>query len=307
MSAEPAAPLVIWALSDGKPGHVNQTRGLVNALADVCDTQAHWMGAPGRLRSLFLLITRRYPRRKRLPKPDLIIGTGHRTHLALLAAGRATGAHTVVLMRPSLPAHWFDLCVVPEHDNVTGDQIIITRGVLNAVLPSAKSDARTGLILIGGISKHFRWVSADVVRAVRDIAYRDRDSVWFLTTSRRTPADVVPALQALGFANLRIIPFDQTDPHWVPQQLARAARVWVTEDSVSMVYEALTAQALVGLIPVPRRGLTRVARGMDSLVRDELVTPLNWYLSGHQMFVHDQPFNEAARVARIILSKWFRV
>lgn len=304
--AKPAAPTpVIWALSDGRAGHVNQTRGLVNALAAMRGSEAHWIDAPGPARAFLHFAMSRFPPGERLPHPDLVIGAGHRTHLALLAARRATGARAVVLMRPTLPARCFDLCVVPEHDGVTGENVVVTRGALNAVVPGATKDAHAGLLLIGGPSRHSGWNGAAVVQAVRDIAQRDSGLHWTLTTSRRTPADSVRALLGLELVNLRVVPFADTDRDWLPQQLASAARAWVTEDSVSMVYEALTARALVGLIPVPRQGTHRVARGMDMLVRDRLVTPLDWYRAGHAMFVPDVPFNESERVAHLILSRWF--
>jgi hypothetical protein len=85
-----------------------------------------------------------------------------------------------------------------------------------------------------------------------------------------------------------------------------ASRAWVTEDSVSMVYEALTARALVGLIPVPRTAASRVARGVDGLVHDRWVTPLDRYLAGSAMTGPEGAFNESERVARAILSRWFR-
>ncbi len=304
--AQPAAPtLVIWALSDGRAGHVNQTRGLVNALGALCNSEAHWISAPGSARALMQFAMSRFPAGYRLPRPSLVIGAGHGTHVALLAARRATGARAVVLMRPTLPARCFDLCVVPEHDGVTGENIVVTRGALNAVAPGATKDPRAGLMLIGGPSRHSGWNAAAVVQAVRDIAQRDSGMQWTLTTSRRTPADSVRALLALDLPNLRVVPFEDTDAQWLPRQLASATRGWVTADSVSMVYEALTARALVGLIPVPRRATRRVARGMDTLVRDRLVTPLDRYRAGEAMVAPDVPFNESERVARLILSRWF--
>lgn len=305
MNGAREAPLVIWALSDGRAGHVNQTRGLANALGRLTGSEAHWIDAPGSTRALMQLATSRFPAGDRLPRPGLVIGAGHGTHLALLAARRATGARAVVLMRPTLPARCFDLCIVPEHDGVTGENVVVTRGALNAVAPGATKDAHAGLMLIGGPSRHSAWNAAAIVQAVRDIAQRDGDLQWTLTTSRRTPEDSVRALQALALPNLRVVPFADTDRQWLPQQLASASRAWVTEDSVSMVYEALTARALVGLIPVPRIGSSRVARGMDVLVRDRLVTPLDRYRAGHAMFMPDIPFNESERVARLILSRWF--
>jgi hypothetical protein len=43
----------------------------------------------------------------------------------------------------------------------------------------------------------------------------------------------------------------------------------VTEDSVSMIYKALTAGAATGLLAVPRRRLGRVGTGLHRLVESE--------------------------------------
>ena len=52
-------------------------------------------------------------------------------------------------------------------------------------------------------------------------------------------------------------------------QVARSAQAWVTEDSVSMVYESLPAGAATGLLAVPRQGETRTARHGRDRWREE--------------------------------------
>ncbi|NIP97883.1 MAG: hypothetical protein GWO24_32430, partial [Akkermansiaceae bacterium] len=87
---------------------------------------------------------------------------------------------------------------------------------------------------------------------------------WNLTNSRRTPAGFLDQLAALP---LQIHPCDETGPDWLPQQLLTAREVWVTEDSMSMIYEALTARARVGLLAMPRKSRRgRIVRGLDQLV-----------------------------------------
>ncbi len=76
---------------------------------------------------------------------------------------------------------------------------------------------------------------------------RKPDVHWTLTTSRRTPVDFLAQLD-VDRPQLTVVPCAQTGPDWLPEQLARAAQVWVTQDSVSMIYEALTAGAAVGLL-----------------------------------------------------------
>ena len=82
------------------------------------------------------------------------LGFGHATHLHLLAAQRAYGGKTIVLMQPSLPAKLFDLCLIPEHDQYQGNaEYLQTRGVLNPIQPEGEHASNQALIMIGGPSK----------------------------------------------------------------------------------------------------------------------------------------------------------
>ena len=296
-------PVVVWAFTDGKAGHENQTRGLLAALARRRPVDARWINVPAYASVLSSLMTRRFLPGVGLPPPDLLICAGHRTHLPLLAARRAHGGRTIVLMKPSLPRAWFDLCVIPEHDSVAGANVFTTRGALNPVEPG-KKDAHAGLILIGGPSRHHGWSENDILSQVEAIVAREKDIDWRLTTSRRTPLATTARLRALSFRNLTVVPVSETGPSWLLERLTGAAQAWVTEDSVSMVYEALTANAATGVLGVPAKRESRIARGIDALTRDGLVMRFTDWQRGKKLAAPTVPFNEAARAAAWISEKW---
>jgi len=80
----------------------------------------------------------------------------------------------------------------------------------------------------------------------------------------------------------------------------------VTEDSVSMVYEALSSGARVGLLPVPRsKQDTRVLRGLDQLVEAGFVTPYARWLKTRTLTPPPEPLQEAARCAHVVLTRFF--
>ncbi len=299
-----AQSVVVWAFTDGKAGHENQTRGLVQALTDRVPLRCHWIRAPRAARLVADFLRARFAPGRDLPDPDLLIGAGHGTHPALFAARRARGGRAVVLMKPSLPRSWFDLCVIPEHDGVRGPNVLVTRGALNALRPTDRRAADSGLILIGGPSRHYRWRDDDLLRQIETVVARAPARHWTLTTSRRTPASTLARLRAIRAANLTLVPFEQTDAAWLPARLARAACAWVSEDSVSMIYEALTAGAATGLLRVPRCGVSRVARGVDRIVADGLAVSFDRWQAGAALAPPAQPFNEAARIAAWIERTW---
>jgi hypothetical protein len=298
-----ARAVVVWAFTDGKAGHENQTRGLLAALARHRPLDARWINVPAYASVLSSLMTRRFLPGVGLPSPDLLIGAGHRTHLPLIAARRAHGGRSVVLMKPSLPRAWFDLCVIPEHDGVNGANVFSTRGALNPVEPG-KKNARAGLILIGGPSRHHGWDENEIISQVEAIVAKEHDVDWTLTTSRRTPAATTRHLCALNFKNLTVTPVAETGPGWLAERLASVAQTWVSEDSVSMVYESLTANAATGVFDVPAKRASRVVRGVAALCRDGLATRFTDWQSGRKLAPPTMPFNEAARVAAWIGEKW---
>jgi mitochondrial fission protein ELM1 len=90
----------------------------------------------------------------------------------------------------------------------------------------------------------------------------------------------------------------------VTSQLAVASRAWISEDSVSMVYEALTAGATVGILEVPRKRRGRVVEGMDRLCQARRAVRWTDWVAGAPMPV-PIPLAEADRAAQEILGRWF--
>ncbi|WJW75274.1 mitochondrial fission ELM1 family protein [Thiohalobacter sp. IOR34] len=300
----------IWRFLDGKPGHENQTAGLLAALAERLPVEVHELEVPPAWQSLVALLSRRFPPGARLPGPDLLLGAGHATHVAMLAARRARGGRIIVLMKPSLPLGLFDLCLIPEHDDPPQRaNVIATRGVLNRVRPAPAKDPRRGLLLIGGPSRHFGWDAEALLDQIEAVLGDETGIGWRLCTSRRTPESFIEALQRrLGEApRLALVRWQDVDRDWLPVQLGEAARVWVTPDSVSMVYEALTAGAAVGLFDLPGAAGGRIQRGLARLEAEGLVTPFADWQAGALLRAPAEPFNEAARCAREIVGRgWCR-
>jgi mitochondrial fission protein ELM1 len=299
--------LTLWVVSDGKPGHENQSLGLAEALGRQVTVAIHGIRlTPGE--SLLDRIRSAFHQAKPLPRPDLILGAGHTTHVALIALARRTGAPCVVLMKPSLPAMFFDLCLVPLHDlrGRAGEDVIATMGALNRV-PAPADGPRDGrLMLIGGPSASHGWDGDAVRDAIGEIIAASPGTLWELTDSRRTPEGFRKALRK-RFPQLAVFPHEETGPEWLPARLSRAGETWVTEDSVSMIHEALSSGSKVGLLPVPwKKPRGRIARGLARLIVEGFVTT---FLDWREIHVLDHPpmvLREADRCAKLVLARWFR-
>lgn len=293
-------PLVLWLVCDGKPGHENQSLGLAEAIARRVPCTIHRISLAGK-RGLLGRIRAALAESADFPMPDLILAAGHATHPALLWLARKHAAKSIVLMRPSLPLSWFDHCIAPSHDFPGGcarENVILTRGALNRVTPG--EGEKTGkLILIGGPSKTHGWDGAALLEML--VKATDRGG-WELTDSRRTPAGFLDEVQA-KLPGVTVFPHQQTPPDWLPGKLQLAKEVWVTEDSVSMIYEALTSGARVGLLPVPRlKSDSRVLRGIDGLVADGFLTPYSDWRKTQRLLSPPETLREADRCAWQVIS-----
>lgn len=304
-------PVVVWRFADGLRGHENQTDGLIEALAARTAVESHTLPTPRAARLGALWQTLRGGGGVReLPDPDLLVGAGRATHLPLLAGRLVRGGRAVVLMDPGLPRRLFDLLIVPEHDGMApGPGVLVTRGALNRIRPADERDQGEGLILVGGPSRHYGWDDRTLCAQIDTVTARDPGRRWLVASSRRTPEGFLARFRDLARDNIETVDFKVMAADWLPRKLSRATRVWVSEDSVSMVFEALTAGAATGLLTMPRVGRDAVrgrgvAGSIDGLLSDGLVTGFAEWQAGRELQAPGRRLDEAGRCAEWIIEEW---
>jgi mitochondrial fission protein ELM1 len=276
----------IWIISDGKPGHVNQSIGLVEALLELKPN----------LTFKTILVNSVTTTLFSKERPKLIISAGRATHLWNWILSIRFGVKNIVLMRPSLPYRFFNLSLVPDHDSPPiSVRIVSTKGAINRMKPSNKQPG-SRLVLLGGPGKHVVWDDQWILQQIDRL--REAADSLSVATSRRTPEELLQTLRSKKGINL--IEPDSVEKDWLPNTLATTEQVIVSSDSVSMVYEALTAGCTVSLIRLESTSNSRTQQGIDSLVEQGLVgekadqIPVNPVLS----------FREATRCAEIILERF---
>lgn len=298
----------ILILSDEKPGHLNQSLGLAEAILRRTPTEIDTLT----VKSRSILATLKSP--PVLPNdhrtPDLLIGAGHRVHASLLYLSKRWSVPSVVLMMPTLPTRWFDLCLIPRHDFKVhtakrADNTITTRGALNRSLPPSGEARAGGLILLGGPSKNNGWDCQRLISAIGEITASQNDWRWVATDSRRTPVGELSQI-AEACPLVEVFPNQSTGMDWLPKQLAKAAEIWVTEDSVSMIYEALSSGAKVGLLPLPAKASSsRVSRGLTELLSEGSLIRFDEWQGSRTLAPPPKIFREADRCAGLVLERLF--
>jgi mitochondrial fission protein ELM1 len=296
----------IRVLSDGRPGHENQSAGLAAAIARRTGATVETIRITNH--GYFARYRRAVARESSAPKPDLLIATGHATHLPLRLAANRFGAKCVVIMQPTWPKAWFDLCLVPAHDGYAscrGGNVVLTRGALNRIPEQLPPKQPRGMILIGGPSKHYGWDGTTLADAISQVVAAQPELNWTVADSRRTPADFFAQLSACGL-EAELMPHTRTTPEWLPAQLLAATEVWVTGDSVSMVHEAVTAGARTGVLPAPaRRRNGRVDGAIKHLETDGYAMKFADWQANDRKLPAPKPLHETARCAGIVLERLF--
>lgn len=301
---------------DGRPGHEKQTEGILKALSEFAELEVQntSLERPSVIVRLQKVCRLFLPTLKVADSSlDLVIGAGATTHLDILLRKKATGAKAVTCMLPdSYLRGFFDLCFVPAHDGIKGgDAIFSTFGAPNGLENRRAHQHDHGLILLGGVDQasHY-WNDEEVCRNVETIVRSEKNIQWTISTSPRTPEKTTSLLQKIAesYGHANFFSFLDTPRGWVENQYHENATTWVTVDSISMVYEALSAGCNVGILPLRwKNSSSKFAYNERLLLENLLVTSYaEWLRTGcMRQQTPAANFNEARRCAQHIMDLWW--
>ena len=282
---------------------VSQAEGLAEALGwpferIVVRPRRPWLWLPTHPPPPHLL---RYGLEERLPQPwpDLLISCGRRSAPVAAAVRRAGGGRTfaVHIQNPRTPLRCFDLIVPLEHDGLAGPNVVASRAALHPITPERLTAAgaewrgRLGdlnvAVLLGGRTRSYRFTRQTVDELARNLT--GLDGPIAVTASRRTEPGVVDALKS---RLPRAWFWDGAGLNPYLGMLALARHIVVTEDSVSMVSEAISTGKPVYLARMAG-GSLRLARFHESLRNADIVRPFDGRLARWRY----EPVNETPRIA----------
>jgi len=301
---------------DGRPGHEKQSRGILLALKKYIDLDIDEVSVEQKslFRNLvdhiqyFLLPAKGGAEHFRA---DLVIGTGSRTHIPVLSSKKRHGGYAITCMSPSsyIQNH-FDLCFIPFHDRQPSRaNIVETIGPPNISASANAHDEERSMILVGGKDKRsHQWHAEKLLNDIQLLVRSAPTHQWTISSSPRTPEGTDDMLRTFveKESNVHYTSFSDTTPGWVEKQYSLNTSVWVTGDSISMVYEALSAGCSVGIIPVDwNRKKNKFRYSLDYLVNSKRVVTLDQYLEGEKLCRETPPLNESDRCAREIVKRWW--
>lgn len=256
--------ITVWRFLDGKIGHEKQSLALVKFIKNEIKTKLFNIDINNMGSLLF-----KYKKLIELPKPDLIIGIGHKVHISVLIAKIIFGGKSIIIMKPSMPINWFDLCIIPDHDKYNGKGLIYkTKGALCDGKNKGIKDSKKSLILIGGTSKNFVWDSNYLINQIEDLVSNNGSIKFLLSTSRRTPQDFIMKIRKIRKKNLIIVPLKDQEENWLENNFNNTKISWISEDSISMIYESLTAGQQVGILKQKKSKNNRIKNSLNMLRKE---------------------------------------
>lgn len=321
---QPAEPLKVWAVTDGRAGHESQALGLAEAIARRAPVQLTTKRV--RLRTPWSWMPPGWvpmPRQALSigsdpiegPWPDIFIACGRASIPFALGAREWSGHKTFIvqLQDPRINPREFDVVVPPIHDGLDGPNVLPIVGACHRVTPEKLDQALLDYpvpiedwpaprfaILIGGKSKR-QDISA---KRARDIAealtavQRETGGTLMATLTRRTgDAARIQFRTWLAPHCALFYEGEGVNPYFA--MLGAADHVFVTADSVSMATEAAATAKPVHILSVDGRG-GKLNRFHQSLVRRGCARPFTSRLETWSY----PPLLETDRVASAVLTAW---
>jgi mitochondrial fission protein ELM1 len=309
----------IWVLTDGRQGHINQTLGLAEALTSTPMVKVIKLRSPFRQLSPFLgwaggrALSKKSARIKP-PWPKLVITSGRSAIPIALAIGIASRGATrlVNVQDPGYFRSRFDLIIVPEHDRLTGPNIMTTAGALGRVTRTRLAEAAAIFgpsldhlpkprvaVLIGGANAVFQTPAEVAQRIARSLAAIATGGAGLMVTfSRRTGPEMEGIIRA-ALAGTNSAIWDGTGENPYFGYLGLADYVVVTEDSASMVSEAAITGKPISILRLAG-GSAKFTRFHAAMAERGVTRPFEGKLEHWSYASFDETERAAAAVRHLI-------
>jgi uncharacterized protein len=281
-------PLKVIFLADTRPGHYHLAQGVIAALDRLrpvevtrVEVKRKWIVPTRWLRRRITAQTFFPPRMLRmayridayaLPKADLVVSAGGETQMPNICVARFLDIPSIFcgsLLRGLGPEN-FSL-IVSSYDRDAGSDRHMVVLKPSSIDPDAlerpasvprfgpESHPKLAGLLIGGNAGPFRYRRRewDALLAFAAGVSKAWGTRWLISTSRRTPGylgDKIAKLANDESVAIRFIDYRAAGPGTLPQVFAEAEVIVCTEDSSTMISEAVSARLpVVGVAPAAHR------------------------------------------------------
>ena len=257
-------------LTEGMHGMISQVEGLAKALNinfthRKVELKSFWNFIPPSLTPRSNISFKEFE----IPEFDLIISCGRKSVIPsiYLKQNSRKQIYNIHIQDPKINFKLFDFIIAPEHDEISGSNVISTKGAIHYLNKSEivsnseylksliKTDKRKIFSLIlGGPTKYYEYSKENIEKIFNKLSnlIQKEDFQLVVIPSMRTPKNTIQFAKEFFGENHTVI--EQVDKKAYLSALALSEFIVVTCDSSSMISEAaLTGKPIYVANILPKR------------------------------------------------------
>ena len=248
-----------WLLDDSRTGNTNQIRAICSYLTDYFKIKEKKIqfGKSIILPNFCNIINNHVIHLDNLqnhnPQPDFIFSAGRRSALAAIKIKKLySKAKIIQIMRPNLPAKFFDFIITPKYDKYINanfeidftPSLITPKTLKNVNSDLQRSNKHTLLVTIGGDTKYNKVSNNDIIALCKQILNLKEQfhCEILISTSRRTNKENILHINNILKDQAKLYIWSnnsQVNPYL--SMLAKCDYILCSGDSISMISDALSS------------------------------------------------------------------
>ena len=245
-------------LTEGMHGMISQVEGMAKALNTeythkVVRLSFPWNLIPPKFTPISQIVLKEKIYITNNEIPDIVISCGRKSVIpSIFIKKKNSKIFTIHIQDPKVNFKNFDAIVAPEHDNLKGDNIYISKGAIHYITELEISKASQYLadkiksekivsLILGGPNKYYSFNPDQIVNIFNKIKsiFVSNGYKVIIIPSMRTPKEIIDlAIREMGSCGHVV---NKVDKQAYLSAYALADYVIVTCDSTSMISEAATS------------------------------------------------------------------
>ena len=255
-------------LTEGMHGMISQTEGLAKAL-DIdfthhkVELNSFWKLIPPKLTPISKLAFKNFDTNDF----DIIISCGRKSVIPsiYLKKNSKKKVYNIHIQDPKVSLNHFDCVVAPEHDGLSGENVLLSKGAIhyltqeeinnnrNYLIEKLDKDKSYLLLILGGPNKYYDYTDQNLTKIFHQVkkVLEDNKLQMIIIPSMRTPNNIINlANDYFGKEHLVI---KNVDKKAYLSGLSLSKYIIVTCDSTSMISEAALTGKPIYIAEIPAK------------------------------------------------------
>ena len=245
-------------LTEGKHGMISQVEGMAKALQaeyshKIVRLSFPWNFVPPKFTPTSQIILKDKIYLSENVAPNLIISCGRKSVIpSILLKKKNPKIFTIHIQDPKVNLKNFNIVVAPEHDNLSGSNILNSKGAIHYITDSEINNAKSYLkskinsekvvsLILGGPNKYYNFDTDQLIKIFNEVRshFINEGFKVIVIPSMRTPKLIIDL--AINEFKKDGYVLSYVDKQAYLSALGLANYIVVTSDSTSMISEAATS------------------------------------------------------------------